>query len=349
MTSFAPDYQNLQKAAFNKAANRLPLYEHVISDKLMETILGKEFRELRYGDAREKEEYFKTYCDFYLKMGYDTFSFECPICHIMPHGGLLGGHGESVIKSYLDFEKYPWDDIPEIFFSTFSQDFDALKKVMPSGMKGVGGVGNGIFETVQDVMGFMHLAYTSSDDPELYEALFRKVGDIFLAIWTRFMELYGDMYCVLRMGDDLGFKTNTLLPTNDIRRLIVPEYARVVGLVHAYNKPFLLHSCGNIFDVMDDIIGTAKINAKHSNEDQIGAFPIWVERYGERIGNFGGIDTDAVCRLSAPEIKEYVIDTLRRVENCGGIAFGSGNSIPEYVPADNYLAMVNAVREYRDG
>ena len=44
----------------------------------------------------------------------------------------------------------------------------------------------------------------------------------------------------------------------------------LVGLIHSYNKPFLYHSCGKIFDVMEDIIDIVKINAKHSNEDQIG-------------------------------------------------------------------------------
>lgn len=54
---------------------------------------------------------------------------------------------------------------------------------------------------------------------------------------------------------------------------------------------------------MDDLITGAAIDAKHSNEDQIAPFPEWVVRYGDRIGNFGGIDTDAVCRLSADEMQ----------------------------------------------
>ena len=47
---------------------------------------------------------------------------------------------------------------------------------------------------------------------------------------------------------------------------------------------------------MDDLIEKAGIDAKHSNEDQIAHFSKWVELYGERIGNFGGIDTDVLCR-----------------------------------------------------
>jgi uroporphyrinogen decarboxylase len=98
---------------------------------------------------------------------------------------------------------------------------------------------------------------------------------------------------------------------------------------------------------MDDLIDIAGIDAKHSNEDQIARFPEWVNRYGNRIGNFGGIDTDAVCSLSAPEMKEYINDVLKQCEGHGGIAFGSGNSIPDYVPVEGFITMVETVRSYR--
>ena len=98
---------------------------------------------------------------------------------------------------------------------------------------------------------------------------------------------------------------------------------------------------------MDDLIDKVGINAKHSNEDQIARFPEWVERYGDRIGNFGGIDVDVVCNASKQEMKEYIHDVIRKCKGHGGFAFGTGNSIPDYVPAENYLNMIEIVREYR--
>ena len=70
-------------------------------------------------------------------------------------------------------------------------------------------------------------------------------------------------------------------------------------------------------------------------------------RYGERIGNFGGADTDCLVRLSPADIKPNVLDVIERCVGHGGFAFGSGNSIPDYVPAEGYLAMVETVREWR--
>ena len=213
-------------------------------------------------------------------------------------------------------------------------------------MKAIGGVGNGIFECVQELVGYEDLCYMRADDPELYEDMFARVGKNNLTIWNRFLKEFGDIYCVCRFGDDLGFKSATLLAEDDIRSLIIPQYKKIIDAVHAAGKPFLLHSCGNIFNVMEDLIA-AGINAKHSNEDQIAYFPVWVEKYGDRIGNFGGIDTDCVCRLDPQQMHEYISDVVSRSVGHGGFAFGSGNSIPDYVPADGYRCMNETVRRIR--
>jgi uroporphyrinogen decarboxylase len=346
-SEFVPDYLNIVNAALNKETDRMPLYEHGISQKIMEQITGKKFHQLYGGSLNDKIEYFKNYCGFFKAMGYDTVSFECGLGGAMPDSGCLGQHKESVIHTYEDFLKYPWDSVPNRYFSMYNQSFEALREAMPAGMKAIGGVGYGIFESVQDVIGYMNLCYISTDDPVFYEALFRKVGDISYTVWKRFLELYGDIFCVMRFGDDLGFKSSTLLSPDDIRRHIIPQYTRIISLIHSYNKPFLLHSCGNIFEIMPDLIDTAKIDAKHSNEDQIADFCVWVEKYGDKIGNFGGIDTGVLCRLSLPEIREYIKNLLGRCEKRGGLAFSTGNTIPDYVPPDHYLEMVQTVREIR--
>lgn len=343
---FTPDYRNLEMSARNLEAPRLPLYEHIICTSLMETILNHSFGELLEGSFEDKKEFFRNYCRFYQEMGYDTVSFERCIGSAMPGSGALGGHIKGVIGDRADFERYPWETVPDRFFELFGEDFKALAEVMPQGMKAIGGPGNGIFECVQELVGYMELCYLSADDPELYAELFQKVGETNLAIWERFLRDYSDAYCVVRFGDDLGYKSNTLLPEKDVKQLIIPQYRRIIEASHRHGKPFLLHSCGCIFSVMEELLD-AGIDAKHSNEDQIARFPEWVERYGSRIGNFGGIDTDAVCRLSAPEMKEYILDVIRLCKGHGGFAFGSGNSIPDYVPVEGFLTMVQTVREYR--
>jgi len=346
-TEFVPDYKNVELAARNKKAPRLPLYEHILCVELLEEVLGHKFGGLLYGGYSDKVEYFKNFCEFHRIMGYDSPSFECCITGALIDGGALGAHKEGAIKTMDDFRRYPWDEIEKRYFTYYDEVFRALAEAVPPGMKFVGGVGNGVFECVQDLTGYINLCFISADDPELYEALFRKIGEIMYRIWERFLsQPYADAYCVMRFGDDLGFKSNTLLSADDIRRHIIPAYKKVISLIHSKGKPFLLHSCGCIFSVMDDLIA-AGIDAKHSNEDEIAPFTVWVELYGDKIGNFGGIDTDAVCRLSYAEMKDYIHTVLAKCECHAGIAFGSGNSIPNYVPLEGFLNMNRIVREYR--
>jgi uroporphyrinogen decarboxylase len=299
------------------------------------------------GMAEADEDSFRDFWAFWRLCGYDTASFECCITQILPGGGALGRHEPGSIKCREDFERYPWDELPEIYFNAFAPAFRLLEKTCPPGMKAVGGVGNGVFECVQDLVGYIDLCYIREDDPELFRDMFRRMGDVQEKIWARFLKEFSGAYCVLRFGDDLGFRTSTLLAAEDIRAHILPQYQRIVKLAHGTGRPFLLHSCGCIFRVFDDIIREVGIDAKHSNEDAIAHFAFWAEQYGDRIGNFGGIDTDVLCRKSPEEIRAYVLDSLRRVQGHGGIAFGSGNSIPDYVPTDGYLAMIETVRDWR--
>ena len=346
MKTFIPDYNNLLQSARNIETARTPLYEHIISYEIMEKVLGREFAALISGNKSDVNEFFHNYCEFFKTMGYDTVMYEEIITDIMPGHGSLYGHKEGEIQCRADFERYPWDEIPELYFSQNAIRFDALREHIPEGMMAVGGAGNGIFECVQDIVGYQNLCYIAVDDPELYRDIFRAAGDAAYRIWERLLREYSDMFCVYRFGDDLGFKSTTLLNADDVRTHIIPQYGRIIEMVHSLQKPFIFHSCGCIFNIMDDLID-AGINVKHSNEDQIAPFSEWVLKYGDRMGNFGGIDTDAVCRLDRQEMREYVADIFKLCRGHGGIALGSGNSIPDYVPVEKYINMVEIIREMR--
>jgi uroporphyrinogen decarboxylase len=347
---FIPDYKNIVDAALNKRPARIPLYEHNISIGNMEKVLNCNFSGLYSGNASDKKEFFKKMTEFFVYAGYDMMSIEFGLTSVMPGANALSQHVDPVIKTRDDFNKYPWDNFVDDYFKSYKTSFQMIREVLPLGMKIIGGIGGGVFESVQNLASYVELCYMSQDDPELYADLFIKVGDIMTQTWTRLLDEFSDIFAVARFGDDLGFKTQTLIPEDDIRKHIIPQYKRVIQVVHNHNLPFLLHSCGQIFGVLGDIIRETKIDAKHSNEEGIAPYSRWVEMFGDKIGIFGGIDTDILCRGNEDYIKNFVREMLEYLDKAkpnGGFALGSGNSIPDYVPVENYMAMVNMVREYR--
>ena len=343
-----PDYENIVAAARNQKPKRLPLYEHGINPGVIYAITGKKPYSAWYSkDTKERDQAFVDWCNFWKIMGYDTISTEFSFNAALVGHGALGAGKDGCIKTREDFNKYPWDEIPERYFSIMTDSIESFGRAIPPGMKGLGGVANGIFEAVQDIVGYMDLCYIKGDDPELFIDIFKAMGDAQVKVWREFLRRYESYFCVLRFGDDLGFKTMSLLSTEDILENIIPTYKTIVEMVHSYNKPFLLHSCGHIFNVMDALINDVKIDAKHSNEDQIAPFTDWVKKYGEKIGNFGGIDMDVLASSGSDDVKKAVLEILEEIKDEPGIAFSTGNSIPDYIPVDNYIAMIETVRDWR--
>jgi uroporphyrinogen decarboxylase len=56
---------------------------------------------------------------------------------------------------------------------------------------------------------------------------------------------------------------------------------------------------------------------------------------------------DELCQRTPEEIRKYTLNVCEYSSNCGGIALGSGNSIPDYVPIEGYKTMVDTVRQWR--
>jgi uroporphyrinogen decarboxylase len=348
MPTFQNDYHHMLDVLSNRRPARLPIYEHHISAEIMERILGVKFADLINGDEKDLDEYFRHYCHFFQKMTYDTISFEAGLVPLLPGYGAIFGGRPGPIQNRADYERYPWDEIPHIYWKVAGPQFDALARHTPAGMKALGGVGYGVFEVSEDLVGFQQLAYMQVDDPELFVELYDRIGKLMQGIWATFLERYGERFAVCRMGDDLGFKTSTLVSPKTIRERIFPQYRLIIGQIKAAGKPFLWHSCGKIFAVMDDAIALG-IDAKHSNEDQIAPFDEWITRYNDRIGLLGGIDVDILCRKLPEEVFELVLEKGQRFRGMArGYALGSGNSIPEYVPVEGYLAMLRAAQKIRD-
>ncbi|MFA6129021.1 MAG: uroporphyrinogen decarboxylase family protein [Bacteroidales bacterium] len=349
MTSkkFKPDYHHILDVLNNKRPARLPLYEHAIDPPFIRKATGNNFT-LQGNHVKDFEDYYHTISQFWLDMTYDSFAYEAAICELLPGHGAINGGMAGPIQTRADFERYPFDEFPELFWRTYSPHLDAIRNILPPGMKVWGGCGYGIFETSEDLVGFENLAVMQYLDPELFADLYLRIGDLFATLWTEMVKRYPDIFVFFRMGDDIGFKTSTFFEPDVIRQHLIPQYQRVIDIVHRAGKKFLLHSCGNIFTVMDDLIA-AGIDAKHSNEDQIAAFDTWISLYSGRIGLMGGIDVNDLCLNSYDDLVKMVVEKGTRFRNSGrGFGLGSGNSIAGYVPVEGFMAIVEGARRIRE-
>jgi uroporphyrinogen decarboxylase len=247
----------------------------------------------------------------------------------------------ALITDRESFERYEWAE-PEDFPS---DRLDRVGAELPEGMKLIVIGPGGVLENVVQLCGYENLCLMVFDDPGLVEEVFAAVGE-------RLVRYYRDAVRYETVGavwanDDWGFKTQTMLSPDDMRRFVIPWHARIAEVAHAAGRPTVLHSCGCLSAVMDDVVEVIGHDGKHSYEDAIQPVEQVYEDLAGRIAVIGGIDVDFVCRSTPEEVYRRSKAMLERAADRGGYALGTGNSVPEYVPEENYFAMLSAVWETR--
>ena len=145
----------------------------------------------------------------------------------------------ALISDWASFDAYPWPDPDSSDYSRL----DTLACELPPGMKFIVYGPDGVLENVIQLVGYENLCFTIVDSPRFAQSIFDAVGSRLV----RYYEICAsyDSVGALISNDDWGFKTQTMLSPNDLRRYVFPWHKRIVEVIHRAGKPAILHSCGN--------------------------------------------------------------------------------------------------------
>jgi len=241
------------------------------------------------------------------------------------------------IMSWEDFEKFPWPDphAPEA-----TRDLEWFQENLPEDICIIGSGGFAHFaEWLSWLMGYETLCYALFEQRDLVSAIAEKLREFYRVVLGRILQF--DRVKLIWGSDDMGFKTGLFISPADTRGFILGGHKLMAEMSHAAGRPYLLHSCGKLDDIIDDLIGDVGIDAKHSFEDTIEDVRDAKQTYGQRVALLGGIDVDFLCRSDEAAIRRRVRETLDVCMPGGGYCLGTGNSVANYIPLDNYLAMLD--------
>ncbi len=275
----------------------------------------------------------------YVTQGIPGFNFEAGE---RASADTLSLNDGAVISERESFERYPWPDPDDGDYEILDRMGDEL----PDGMKVLVCGPGGVEENVIRLVGYENLCFMMVDDEELVADIFREVGSRLAKYYQNAVTHPNVGACI--SNDDWGFKTQTLLSIKQMEAFLFPWHKKIVEAIHGGGKPALLHSCGYFADVIDTLIDELKYDGRHSYEDNITPVEEAYEQLHERIAVLGGIDVDFVCRSTPEDVYKRSKAMLERSEGRGGYALGTGNSVPPYVPDENYFAMIRAAIESRE-
>ncbi len=346
-----------------KKPGRVPIVELAIDAEVLQSIQETFLSEPWalppgvHGPTSPDERYYQQIINLYYRLGYDFVPL-WPLWVNQPprkvvrridtaeaSRGLREWVDESgsLIHTWEDFERFHWDRI-----CATPATLEMATRHMPEGMKVT--LSTSVFEYIyESLLGYEGFFFLIRDDPLLVERVFNHWGQIVYEYYRSALEW--DVVGAIFHADDMGFKTGTMVSPHDLRRLLFPWLAKYAALAHEHGKPFWIHSCGNLYrnlpSVMDDLIDLVKIDGFHSFQDVILPVSEVKKRYGERLALMGGVDMDKLATLCEEELRSYLQGILDSCMPGGRFAFGSGNTIANYVPLKNYAIMLEVARTWK--
>ena len=186
--------------------------------------------------------------------------------------------------------------------------------------------------------------------PDFAEALLWRIEELCKELMLHFLEALGDNVDIIKIGDDLGTQESLLMSPAMYRRMLKPVHADYIEFIkkHTHAK-VMFHTDGDVFPLIPDFIemGVDILNPIQTSAGRIADLEGLKQHYGEDIVFCGGIDTGRILPQGSPEEVrregERVIGILGRG---GGLMIGAVHTVMNDVPAENVLAMVDAVEEF---
>lgn len=333
-----PDFHQLEKVLAKDVPDRFTPFEFILNERLYQTYASEYFSADHPVGFRQ---YVLAQVRTFERLGYDAAviygsDFRFPAAHKESKSTVSLNDGV-LITDRASLESCPFSSPAQADTGVL----DAATAILPEGMKLIVCGPCGVLENVIALVGYENLCMMLYDDEKLVE-------DIFAAVGSRLVEYYAlamrhPAVGALMSNDDWGFKTQTMLSTEAMRRYVFPWHKEIVNTAHRLGKPAILHSCGYFGNILDDIVDDMRYDARHSYEDSILPVEKAYEQMRGRIAVLGGVDLNFLVTESPETIAERSRALLRQTARYGGYALGTGNSVPEYVPDAHYLAMHRCV------
>ena len=338
----APKFDNVLAVLRRELPERPTLFEFFLNERLYKRLAGP-----AYTDRPDALSRYRMLIAAFAKAGYDYASVGGS-----PFNFESGRHDQErtislnqnpLITDRKSFDAYRWHD-PDSF------DYSPLKQIgqdLPPEMRLIVYGPGGVLENVTRIVGYDNLCMLLYDDPQLVADIFENVGERLVRYYRKCVPYKTVGACI--SNDDWGFKTQTMLSLEQMRKYVFPWHKRIVETIHSAGLPAILHSCGKADEIMDDIINDMRYDGKHSFEDTIMPVEQAYLKWGRKIAILGGIDLDFVCRSSVEDIQKRARAMLKLASANGGYALGTGNSVPEFVEDDKYFALIGVINNSYPG
>lgn len=186
--------------------------------------------------------------------------------------------------------------------------------------------------------------------PDFTQAMLKKNTELCKQHLANFLDAIGENIDIIKIGDDLGSQERLMISPKMYRQMLKPLHAELIQTIREHTKAkVFFHTDGDVFDLIDDFIeiGVDILNPIQTSAGKMSDLEGLKQRYGKSLVFCGAIDTQHVLPHGSPdEVRQEVHRVINLLGEDGGYMVASVHTIMNEVPAENVLAMVDAVEEF---
>ena len=224
-----------------------------------------------------------------------------------------------------------WGDIPKTIKEVGERLFTT-----PSGLEH--------YESAWRVIGFERLLEWIYKEPRALKKLLKALTDYFVGVGEYAMDLGADGFWFY---GDIADNHGPFMNRRAYRKIFYPYHRRTYQAVRKKGGLVVLHTDGDVRPILGDFI-EAGITALQPIDAIAGMNVIELKSlYGDKIAFIGNIDNSTTLPFgSVEDVKREVREKMAVAGQGGGYVCGSSHSVPDSVPVENYMALVETVRKY---
>lgn len=246
-------------------------------------------------------------------------------------------------EDHSDLDDFPWPDPQYLNFESCLKDLREAGDVYR-----LSGFWSCFYHNLMDLFGMEEYMIKMFTNPAVVEAVTDRVCQFYYEANEKFFAEAGDLVDAFFFGNDFGTQNGLICGPEQFNRFILPWLRRFTEQGRKHGYQVVLHSCGAIHDVIEDLIEAGvhclhPLQAKAANMDA----DTLARDFKGRIAFMGGIDTqDLLTNGSPSEVKADVKRVFERLQP-NLILSPSHEALLPNVPPENVEALAEAAAEVR--
>jgi uroporphyrinogen decarboxylase len=201
-------------------------------------------------------------------------------------------------------------------------------------------IGFSLYERAWTLRGMQNLLMDFYDHPKFVHELLNTIADYNIAQVKEALKYDID---AVYFGDDWGQQRGLQMGPKLWRKFIYPVLKRMYDAVHAGGKVVFIHSCGDVDELFDDLIGIG-LNCFNPFQPEVMDVAALVPQYRGRLVFHGGLSTQRTLPYGTVADVRNEARQLLALGCEGGYIFAPAHDVVGDVPLDNMLAFIDVIQ-----